>query len=322
MKNKQIFRLDNSNLIRFSSAGLSKQRTYTLPDADAQLAGDVLSSSSETTLTGLLKGNGSVVSAITTSSELASVISDETGSGLLVFATSPSLTTPNIGSATATKVLNADGTAAAPTYTFTSDTDTGLISSAANAIGIVTGGTEHWTFNSSGAINPTSDSTKDIGNLSVNPRDIHVSRSFIKKGIDTTGGYGQLALKSISASKTLTNAQTNTLAVQIPAGTMIVGIQLRNDTAVVGVDDATGLVPITTYSAIYATGATQTINATIAVAINTKTNKFFDSNAATNITSAATDVTLDAGVGNKFTAGGIISAVAYYYELTSITDAS
>jgi hypothetical protein len=42
--------------------------------------------------------------AATTSAELAGVISDETGSGALVFATSPSLTTPNIGAATATSV--------------------------------------------------------------------------------------------------------------------------------------------------------------------------------------------------------------------------
>lgn len=39
--------------------------------------------------------------AATTSAQLAGVISDETGSGALVFSTSPTLTTPNIGSATA-----------------------------------------------------------------------------------------------------------------------------------------------------------------------------------------------------------------------------
>lgn len=44
------------------------------------------------------------VFAATTSAELAGVISDETGSGALVFATSPSLTTPNIGAATATSI--------------------------------------------------------------------------------------------------------------------------------------------------------------------------------------------------------------------------
>lgn len=47
--------------------------------------------------------------AATTSAELASVISDETGSGLLVFATSPTLTTPNIGAATATSITGSAG---------------------------------------------------------------------------------------------------------------------------------------------------------------------------------------------------------------------
>ncbi len=41
------------------------------------------------------------VFAATTSAQLAGVISDETGSGALVFATSPTLVTPNIGAATA-----------------------------------------------------------------------------------------------------------------------------------------------------------------------------------------------------------------------------
>lgn len=44
------------------------------------------------------------VLAATTSAELAGVISDETGSGSLVFATSPSLTTPSLGVATATSI--------------------------------------------------------------------------------------------------------------------------------------------------------------------------------------------------------------------------
>ena len=42
--------------------------------------------------------------ASTTSSQLAGVISDETGSGSLVFATSPSLTTPTLGVASATSI--------------------------------------------------------------------------------------------------------------------------------------------------------------------------------------------------------------------------
>lgn len=47
--------------------------------------------------------------AATTSAELAGVISDETGSGALVFATSPTLTTPNIGVATGTSFNSITG---------------------------------------------------------------------------------------------------------------------------------------------------------------------------------------------------------------------
>ena len=52
--------------------------------------------------------------ASTTSAQLAGVLSDETGTGVAVFATSPALTTPNIGAATGTSLLvsgNIDGTA-------------------------------------------------------------------------------------------------------------------------------------------------------------------------------------------------------------------
>jgi hypothetical protein len=49
------------------------------------------------------------VFAATTSAELASVITNETGSGALVFATSPTLTTPNIGVATGTSFNSITG---------------------------------------------------------------------------------------------------------------------------------------------------------------------------------------------------------------------
>jgi hypothetical protein len=49
--------------------------------------------------------NNLSVFAATTSAQLAGVISDETGSGVLVFATSPTLTTPNIGVATSASVI-------------------------------------------------------------------------------------------------------------------------------------------------------------------------------------------------------------------------
>lgn len=70
--------------------------------------------------------------AATTSAQLAGVMSDETGSGALVFATSPTLTTPTIG----------DGTESAPSLSFTSDANTGVYRPAADTVGIVGGGND------------------------------------------------------------------------------------------------------------------------------------------------------------------------------------
>jgi len=79
-----------------------------------------LSSSSTTTLNGttvpasktlVVTTDKLSALAATTSAELAGVISDETGSGALVFASSPSLTTPNLGTPSAVVLTNASGTA-------------------------------------------------------------------------------------------------------------------------------------------------------------------------------------------------------------------
>lgn len=76
-----------TNQFKITGASTSGVRTITLPDASGTVA---------------LTANKLSVFAATTSAELAGVISDETGSGALVFATSPSLTTPTLGVASAT----------------------------------------------------------------------------------------------------------------------------------------------------------------------------------------------------------------------------
>jgi hypothetical protein len=81
-------------------------RTITLPDATGTVA---------------LTNNKLDVFAATSSSELRSVISDETGTGGLVFADTPTLITPNIGAATGTSlVLSGDLTVNGTTTTINS----------------------------------------------------------------------------------------------------------------------------------------------------------------------------------------------------------
>lgn len=107
----------------FDSSGniTSSKVTLTAPASGSTLTianGKTLTASNTLTMVGadgstLTFGTGGTVTytanklsvfAATSSSELAGVISDETGSGLLVFSTSPSLTTPSLGVATATSV--------------------------------------------------------------------------------------------------------------------------------------------------------------------------------------------------------------------------
>jgi hypothetical protein len=73
--------------------------------------------------------------ATTTSLQLKGVMSDETGSGALVFATSPTLVTPALGTPTAVVLTNATGTAAGLTSgTVTTNANlTGHITSTGNA---------------------------------------------------------------------------------------------------------------------------------------------------------------------------------------------
>jgi hypothetical protein len=85
-------------------------RTITLPDATGTVA---------------LTANKLSDFAATSSSELAGIISDETGSGALVFANTPTLVTPNIGAATGTSlVLSGDLTVNGTTVTVNSTTVT------------------------------------------------------------------------------------------------------------------------------------------------------------------------------------------------------
>lgn len=96
--------------------------------------------------------------AATTSAELAGVISDETGSGALVFANTPTLVTPNIGTATGTSLTttgvqaSGDGTVSAPGMAFGSDLNNGFYRIGTDNWAAVAAGVKVMEFNPSGEI--------------------------------------------------------------------------------------------------------------------------------------------------------------------------
>lgn len=96
--------ISNANSTKIAVTNPTGSRVATLQDATGTLA---------------LNTNNLSFFAATTSSQLAGVISDETGSGSLVFATSPSLTTPSLGVATATSINKVAITAPATGSTLT-----------------------------------------------------------------------------------------------------------------------------------------------------------------------------------------------------------
>lgn len=99
----------------FNMAGLTTNRQFTFPDAPGTFA---VSGTSPITLSAVgaigcvtcgVTGSPLSQFSATTSAQLLGVISDETGTGLLVFATSPVLTTPNLGTPSAAVLTNATG---------------------------------------------------------------------------------------------------------------------------------------------------------------------------------------------------------------------
>lgn len=136
--------------------------------------------------------------ASTTSSQLAGVISNETGSGLLVFGTSPSLTTPSLGVATATSI-NGD--------TFTTGTYT-LTGAAGKTL----------TFNNSLILAGTDGSTLNIGGGGTLGSNAFTSTAYVPTTLTLTINGTTFDL---SASRSWTVGSTvTTVSGEVPSGSL------------------------------------------------------------------------------------------------------
>jgi len=186
------------------------------------------------------------------SANLAAAVTGETGSGALVFATSPVLTTPTLGVATGTSFQGiignvtpaagafttvdasgvstfSAGTAALPALTTTGDTNTGIFFPAADTIAFTEGGTESMRIDSSGNLG--------IGTSSPSAK-LDVAGDTYVRGDSTNGTFtsaGQLAIKRSSSDPVLsfhnnTGGQIGFIQMQ-NSGTCTIGVAVAQPLA-------------------------------------------------------------------------------------------
>lgn len=261
-------------------------RTVTLPDATGTVA---------------LTNNKLSDFAATSSAELISVISDETGSGALVFANTPTLVTPNIGAATGTSlVLSGDLTVNGTTTTINSTTVTvddknlELGSSAeptdagADGGGITLKGTTDKTFNWVDA----TDSWTSSENLN-----LLTGKTFKINGTDvlsgSTLGSGVTASSLTSVGTIATGTWNGTVIGSTYGGT---GVNNGASTITLGGNLTTSGAHATTLTTTGTTGVTLPTTGTLATLAGSEslTNKTIDSSnigATTKGTGAFTTLT-------------------------------
>lgn len=89
--------------------GTSTTALLGVQTSDTPGTGEIPTYNSNGTITWETLPDSVLTTELDTSAEIATLVGDETGSGLLVFATSPALTTPNLGTPSAATLTNATG---------------------------------------------------------------------------------------------------------------------------------------------------------------------------------------------------------------------
>ena len=123
---------------------------------------------------------------------------------------------------------------------------------------------------------------------------------------------GGATLHVADASANITADASVNIAVQVPSGASVLGIQMRVETAM----DVSS-----NWDASYNVGLTASIASNQSPSKDTKVAIMFNSYAASPITTGTTDVTIRKYGGGSFTAGGRIRALVYYWKFETMGNA-
>lgn len=220
---------DGTNSIKLKAADtLAGIVTFTLPSTDGTTNQAIvtdgaggLSFATVTTSAATLTGAGAGVTTFLvtpTSANLAAAVTDETGSGSLVFANSPTLVSPSLGDASATS-LYVSGITTLAGNVFLGD----------NTSDDITVGGE---FISS--LNPSTTNAYDLGTPTQRWRDLNLSGNLNVAGVITATGYNDLTVanKDIvmayidGLSETDTSANHGGIAVASTEGSPLVNLDI------------------------------------------------------------------------------------------------
>lgn len=144
---------------------------------------------------------------------------------------------------------------------------------------------------------------------SVNEGAVHGESLLFQRVQGTSGGFN---IKVAEATGTATAATTFSIAVNVPSGAVILGTQMRVDTALTSSDGGTA------WSAAFATGSTAACATAVAIAKNSKSTLMFNPFAVTPITSNVTTITVTADSAKTFAAGGVVRAIVYYMDFDAM----